>query len=110
MAQTPPAKAAIPPSPSSPQAAGPSRGTNIHGQPNPPPPSQQPPDPHQAQVNVEGRPPQPNLFPEDEPPEGLGDNTLAEMEAGRKNLAQYGNRNNAEHEAGRRAVQQRSGR
>jgi hypothetical protein len=39
---------------------------------------------------------------------GLGDNTLAEMEAGRKNLQHYGDRNNAEHEAGRRALEQRN--
>jgi hypothetical protein len=39
---------------------------------------------------------------------GLGDNTLAEMEAGRKNLQHYGDRNNAEHEAGRRALEQRT--
>jgi hypothetical protein len=30
------------------------------------------------------------------------------MEAGRKNLQHYGDRNNAEHEAGRRALEQRN--
>lgn len=38
-------------------------------------------------------------------PKGLGDNTYAEMEAGKKNLAQYFKRDDDEHEAGRQAVQ-----
>lgn len=41
---------------------------------------------------------------------GLGDNTRAEMEAGRANLAQYNRRDTAEHEAGRRALEQRADR
>jgi hypothetical protein len=34
----------------------------------------------------------------------VGDNTRAEMEAGRNNLQQYRRRDDAEHEAGRRAI------
>src|SRR4029077_3867968 len=59
--------------------------------------------PHQ-QVNIHGQPPQPNMAPPEEAPSGLGDNTRAEMEAGRNNLQQYSRRDNAEHEAGRRAI------
>ena len=108
MAQ-PPSRTAIPPAPNSP-----ARGVNIHGQPNPAPPSSQAGEENyqhpanRQQVNIHGQPPQPNMAPEEEPPVGLGDNTLAEMEAGRKNLQHYGDRNNAEHEAGRRALEQRN--
>lgn len=105
MAQ-PPNRTAIPPAPA--------RGTNIHGQPNPEPPSQQQEadtgqrqPPHQ-QVNIHGQPPQPNMAPPQEAPSGLSDNTIAEMEAGRKNLQQYGARDDAEHDAGRQALEQRN--
>jgi hypothetical protein len=96
MAQAP-TKSAIPPAPA--------RGTNIHGQPNPPPPS-----PPLEQINIQGQPPESNMAPpeDDEPQAGLGDNTRAEMAAGRANLAQYDKRNNAEHEAGRHANRQRN--
>lgn len=106
MAQQPPTRTAIPPAPA--------RGTNIHGQPNPEPQSQQPEadtEPHQPtrqQVNIHGQPPQSNMAPPQEAPSGLGDNTLAEMEAGRKNLQQYGARDTAEHEAGRKALESRN--
>jgi hypothetical protein len=104
MAQ-PPTYTAIPPAPA--------RGTNIHGQPNPAPPAQQqgadaPQHQRPSQVNIHGQPPQPNMAPPEEAPSGLGDNTMAEMEAGRKNLQQYGDRNNAEHEAGRHVIEQRN--
>jgi hypothetical protein len=75
----------------------------------PPPPAQQPVQ-RTTQVNIHGvAAPQPNMAPDEPEPENLGDNTRAEMEAGRKNLQQYGRRSNAEHEAGRRANRQRSG-
>jgi hypothetical protein len=108
MAQ-PPTRTAIPPVPNAP-----ARGVNIHGQLNPAPPSQQQeadreqPQPQRQQVNIHGQPPQPNMAPPEEVPSGLGDNTIAEMEAGRKNLQHYGDRNNAEHEAGRQALGQRN--
>jgi hypothetical protein len=73
----------------------------------PPPPAQ--PQPRQ-QVNIHGvASPPPNMAPDEPEPEGLSDNTRAEMEAGRKNLGQHSRRNDAEHEAGRRANQQRGG-
>jgi hypothetical protein len=63
--------------------------------------------PHSQQVNIHGQPPKPNMAPPEEAPSGLGDNTRAEMEAGKANLAQYAKRNDAEHEAGRKAVESR---
>lgn len=69
--------------------------------PPPPNPNSQPP---LERVNIHGQPPAPNMAPPESPPEGLGDNTRAEMEAGRKNLSQYSRRDNAEHAAGRRAI------
>ena len=112
MAQPP--KPAIPPDPNA--------GRNIHGQQNPPAPSeadQAAKDAedraieaknrqHPGQVNIHGQAPKPHMAPEAEPPSGLGDNTRAEMDAGKTNLAQYAKRNDAEHEAGRHAVEQRS--
>lgn len=64
-----------------------------------------------AQVNIHGQAPQPNMAPPDDDisEEGLGDNTRAEMAAGKANLQKHGRRNNAEHEAGRRVNRQRSG-
>jgi hypothetical protein len=76
------------------------------------PPAQPPAQPPAArtQVNIHGVAPEPNMAPPDDTPEEtLGDNTRAEMTAGKKNLDHYSKRNNAEHEAGQRAVQQRSG-
>ena len=74
----------------------------------PPAPQQQP--AARQQVNIHGMvAPQPNMAPDEPEPEGLSDNTRAEMAAGRKNLGQHSRRNNAEHEAGRRANRQRSG-
>lgn len=104
MAQAP-TKPGIPPDPNA--------GKNIHGQPNPPPPPDEPRQPHPAtreQVNLHGQPPQPNMAPPVAAQSGLGDNTRAEMEAGRANLAQYNRRDTAEHEAGRRALEQRADR
>ena len=110
MAQPP--KPAIPPDPNA--------GRNIHGQPNQPPNSdpeghpqgaQGVTGPHPAtreQVNIHGQAPKAHMAPTEEPPSGLGDNTRAEMDAGKANLAQYSKRNDAEHEAGRHAVEQRS--
>ena len=112
MAQSPkPGIPSAPPNPTDPNA-----GRNIHGQPNRPPPSdeeqraldaanRQPPS---SQVNIHGHPPQSHMAPPEEPLSGLGDNTRAEMEAGRRNLQQYTRRNDAEHEAGRAALQQRN--
>ena len=48
------------------------------------------------------------MAPDESEPEGLSDNTRAEMNAGKANLAQYSKRNDAEHEAGRRANQVRN--
>ena len=80
------------------------------GMPPPPVQQQQPPPQRTTQVNIHGvAAPQPNMAPDEPEPEGLSDNTRAEMEAGRKNLGQHSRRNDAEHEAGRRANQQRSG-
>jgi hypothetical protein len=102
MAQPP--KQGIPPNPNHPH------GTNIHGQPNPPP-DQGTPDPKQPQpasVNIHGRPPESNMAPPADTPKGVGDNTRAEMDAGKKNLDQYKKRDDAEHEAGRHEVESRS--
>ena len=116
MAQPP--KQGIPPAPPDPNA-----GKNIHGQPNHPDQSEadraareaedralaeKNRQPQPGQVNIHGRPPTPNMAPTAEPPSGLGDNTRAEMEAGKANLAQYSKRNDDEHEAGRHAINQRS--
>jgi hypothetical protein len=65
--------------------------------------------PPPTQVNIHGQAPQPNMAPPENEPEGLGDNTRAEMEAGRKNLTQYRRRDDAEHEAGRRVLAQHAG-
>lgn len=81
MAQPP--KPAIPPDPNA--------GKNIHGQPNYPMP---------------GQPPQANMAPLPKEAGSIADNTKAEMEAGKKNLAQYTQRDDAEHEAGRKTLQQ----
>jgi hypothetical protein len=102
MAQ-PPSKTAIPPAPS--------RGTNIHGQPNSQPSSTQ--DVTQTQqplerVNIHGQPPQADMAPPEETQEGLGDNTKAEMAAGKANLKQYSKRDDAEHAAGRHANRARN--
>jgi hypothetical protein len=77
--------------------------------PAPPPLDPRTGQPPPAQVNIHGQPPAPNMAPPESPPEGLGDNTRAEMEAGRKNLSQYRRRDDAEHEAGRAALSQRVG-
>jgi hypothetical protein len=67
--------------------------------------------PHPAtreQVNIHGQGPKSHTAPPEEGSQkGLGDNTKAEMEAGKANLAQFGKRDDAEHEAGRHAVDSR---
>ena len=69
--------------------------------PPPPPPQHAPP----SQVNIHGQPPRPNMAPAPATPKtGIGANTRAEMEAGAANLAQYKDRDKAEHEAGRRNI------
>jgi hypothetical protein len=78
----------------------PNAGKNIHGQPNVPA--------SRVQTTIPGQPPQANMAFDDSEPEGLSDNTRAEMNAGKANLAQYSKRNDAEHEAGRRANQVRN--
>ena len=88
MAQAPTRTSGIPPDPNA--------GKNIHGQPNYPAPG--------VKTNVPGQPPQSDMAPPEEASEGLGDNTRAEMDAGKKNLAQYSKRNDAEHQAGQRAI------
>jgi hypothetical protein len=106
MAQTP--RQGIPPAP----PTDPNAGRNIHGQPNPPPdpnrpdPSQHEGQPQPGQVNIHGQGPRPNMAPPEEPLSGLADNTRAEMEAGKNNLRQYTRRDDAEHEAGRKVLQQ----
>ena len=120
MAQPP--KQGIPPAP--PPTHDPNAGRNIHGQPNPPAPSEADQAAKDAedraieaqnrqggkpgQVNIHGQAPKAHMAPDTEPPSGLGDNTRAEMDAGKSNLAQYAKRNDAEHEAGRHANEQRS--
>ena len=122
MAQPP--KQGIPPAPPNLTThQDPNAGRNIHGQPNHPDQSEadkaardaedralaaknQQPQP--GQVNIHGQPPKAHMAPEAKPPSGLGDNTRAEMEAGKANLQQYSKRNDAEHEAGRHAIEQRS--
>ena len=104
MAQPP--RTGIPPAP----PPDPNAGRNIHGQPNYQQPQQGNPNaPQPGQVTMHGQPPAPNMAPPEEAPEGLGDNTRAEMEAGRRNLSQYRRRDDAEHEAGRAALAQRAG-
>ena len=113
MAQPP--KPAIPPDPNA--------GRNIHGKQNPPAPSEadqaakdaedraiaeQNRQGRPGQVNIHGQAPKPHMAPQEENQKGLGDNTRAEMDAGKANLAQYSRRNDAEHEAGRHANEQRS--
>ena len=59
-------------------------------------------------IAIPGTPPPDQLEPVDElEPEVLHENTRAEMEAGRAALAAYAGRGAAEHEAGRKAVEQR---
>jgi hypothetical protein len=101
MAQ-PPSKTAIPPAPS--------RGTNIHGEPNPQPTTQAAQTQQQPleRVNIHGQPPQADMAPPEEAQEGLGDNTKAEMAAGKANLKQYSKRDDAEHAAGRHANRARN--
>ena len=122
MAQPP--KQGIPPAPPNPTThQDPNAGRNIHGQPNHPDQSEadkaardaedrvlaeQNQQGRPGQVNIHGQPPKSHMAPEAKPPSGLGDNTRAEMEAGKANLQQYSKRNDAEHEAGRHAVEQRS--
>ena len=121
MAQPP--KQGIPPTASNTNPNDPNAGRNIHGQPNHPAPSEadqaardaeeralaaKNQQPHPGQVNIHGQPPRPHMAPSEEAPSGLGDNTRAEMDAGRANLQQYAKRNDAEHEAGRHANEQRS--
>jgi hypothetical protein len=97
MAQPP--RQGIPPAP--PQ--DPNAGLNIHGQPNRPQPQTDP-------VSTPGQGPRPNMAPPVGPQSGLGDNTRAEMEAGKKNLEQYTKRDDAEHETGRKVLQQHTDR
>jgi hypothetical protein len=94
----PPSKTAIPPAPS--------RGTNIHGEPNPQPTTQAAQTQQQPleRVNIHGQPPQADMAPPEEAQEGLGDNTKAEM----ANLKQYSKREDAEHAAGRHANRARN--
>lgn len=96
MAQPP--RTGIPPAPPN----DPNAGRNIHGLPN------QRPDPDRdtgnERVNVQGRPPQPDMAPPANAPKGLGDNTKAEMEAGKTNLKQYDKRDDEEHAAGKNAI------
>ena len=59
-------------------------------------------------IAIPGLPPPDDLERvEEREPEFLSENTRAEMDAGRAALAQYGRRPADEHEAGRRAVEQR---
>jgi hypothetical protein len=46
------------------------------------------------------------MAPPQDSQSGLADNTRAEMEAGKTNLKQYTKRDDAEHEAGRKVLQQ----
>ena len=78
----------------------PNAGKNIHGQPNVPA--------SRVQTTIPGQPPQANMAPPEEISEEISDNTRAEMEAGRNNVAQRIERDNAEHEAGRRAIGRRN--
>jgi hypothetical protein len=94
MAQPP--KQGIPPAP----PTDPNAGRNIHGQPN------YPTQPQPDQVNIPGQPPQPNMAPPEDNQSGLADNTRAEMEAGKRNLQQYTHRDDAEHDAGQKVLQQ----
>jgi hypothetical protein len=78
-------------------------------QPSAQQPSVQQPSARTQQVNIHGvAAPSPNMAPDEPEPEGLGDNTRAEMEAGKKNLAQFAKRHDAEHEAGRHANRARN--
>lgn len=94
-----PAKAAPPPVP--PQQAGP----GIPPKPTPDPTTQT-----QTTFNIHGvvQGPQADMAPL--PDEGdLNPGTLAEMEAGRKALKEYGGRTNAELEYGKKMVARKSG-
>jgi hypothetical protein len=46
------------------------------------------------------------MAPPQDSQSGLADNTRAEMEAGKTNLKQYTKRDDAEHEVGRKVLQQ----
>lgn len=94
MATPVPPKDLTPPTP--PKAAPPSAA----------PKAAPPPSPAPAQVNIHGIPPAPNMAPAaDTNMAGISDSTREEMMAGIDSLDKHDARHNAEHEAGRKALE-----